>query len=119
MDENLLEHARNLAKRPYQALIVRDEYGDGEPTYFVRTPELPGCVSHGDTIPEALEWIEFARVDYIYFLLEDGLSVPDPQPLVGQIRINLSEYVDDIGLESQNSGMPRASILLPTQRAAG
>ena len=80
MDEKLLKHARNLAKRPYQALIFRDEYEDGEPTYFVRTPELPGCVSHGDTVSEALEWIELARADYIYFLLEDGLSVPDPQP---------------------------------------
>ena len=118
MNDKLLKHARNLAKRPYQALIFRDEYDGGEPTYFVRTPELPGCVSHGDTVPEALEWIELARVDYIYFLLEDGLSVPDPQPLGGHIRINMSEYVGDIGLEAQNSGMPRAAIL-PTLRVAG
>ncbi len=118
MDEMLLKLARKLAKRPYQSLIFSDEYEDGKPTYFVRTPELPGCVSHGDTVPEALEWIELARVDYIYFLLKDGLSVPDPQPLGGHMRINMSEYVNDIRLEAQNSGMPRATIL-PSQPALG
>ena len=111
MDEKLLKRAKELARRPYQAQIFCDEYEDGEPTYFVRTPEILGCVSHGDTIPEALEWIEFARVDLIYFLLEDGLPVPDPQPLRGHIRISMSDFGQDLVSASRDSGASYATIL--------
>ncbi|MCY4061500.1 MAG: type II toxin-antitoxin system HicB family antitoxin [Chloroflexi bacterium] len=111
MDKNLLKRATELAKRPYQVQIFADEYEDGEPTYFVRTPEILGCVSHGDTIPEALEWIESARVDFIYFLLEDGLPVPDPQPLRGHLRISMSEFGHDFALAMPDSGAACATIL--------
>lgn len=111
MDENLLKRAKELARRPYQVQIFYDEYEDGEPTYFVRTPEILGCVSHGDTIPEALEWIESARVDFIYFLLEDGLPVPDPQPLRGHVRICMSDFGQDFVSATRDSGTPCATIL--------
>ncbi len=79
MNAEILREARRLASRPYQIQIVPDEYSDGAPTYFARIPEMPGCVSHGDTIAEALEWIELAKIDYIYSLLEDGVPVPQPR----------------------------------------
>ena len=111
MDENLLKRAKELAIRPYQVQIFCDEYEDGESTYFVRTPEILGCVSHGDTIAEALEWIESARVDLIYFLLEDGLPVPDPQPLCGQVRFSMSDFGQDSVSPSRDSGAPYATIM--------
>ena len=111
MDENLLKRARELARRPYQVQIFCDVYEDGEPTYFARTPEILGCVSHGDTVPEALEWIELARVDLIYFLLEDGLPVPDPQPLRGCVRVNISNFGHDVVSAARDSGGPYATVL--------
>ena len=73
--------------------------------------EILGCVSHGDTIPEALEWIELARVDFIYFLLEDGLPVPDPQPLRGHVRVSMSDFGQDFVAATRDSGAPCATIL--------
>ncbi len=78
MKKKLLKKARKLASRPYNIQFVPDYDTDGKPVYFARIPEMPGCVAHGDTIEEAKEWIEFAKVDFIYFYLEDGLTPPDP-----------------------------------------
>jgi predicted RNase H-like HicB family nuclease len=43
-------------------------------------PELPGCISGGETPNKAKQNLSDARIDYIYYLLEDGLQVPDLNP---------------------------------------
>ena len=78
MKKKLLKKARKLAARPYEVQFVPDFDTDGNPVFFARIPEMPGCVAHGDTIEEAKEWIELAKVDFIYFYLEDGLAPPEP-----------------------------------------
>jgi predicted RNase H-like HicB family nuclease len=47
--------------------------------YIAQNPELPGCKSQGRTPKEAIANLAAARIDFIYFLIEDGLPVPDPQ----------------------------------------
>ena len=74
MKKKILKKARRLAARPYEVQFVPDFNTDGNPVFFARIPEMPGCVAHGDTIEEAREWIELAKVDFIYFYLEDGIS---------------------------------------------
>jgi predicted RNase H-like HicB family nuclease len=78
MNEARWERAEKLARRPYSVELSRDELSDGQTIYVARNPALPGCKSQGITIEEALENLNAARMDYIYFLLEDGLPVPDP-----------------------------------------
>ena len=78
LDKELFKRAQELASRPYKIEIVPDQTTDGEPCFYVRVAELPGCVSHGMTVDEAIASIESAKLDFIYFLLVDGLSVPEP-----------------------------------------
>ena len=78
MKKKLLKRAKKLAARPYQVHIIPDYDTDGNPVFFARIPEMPGCVAHGDCIEEAKEWLELAKVDFIYFYLEDGLMPPEP-----------------------------------------
>jgi predicted RNase H-like HicB family nuclease len=75
---DLWERAERLAARPYTTEVVRDESTDGEPMFLARHPELPGCQAQGETVDEALHNLNGARLDFIYFLLEDGLPVPEP-----------------------------------------
>ena len=84
MNEKLLAEAKKLAARPYELQLVPDIDTDGDPVVFARIPEMPGCVSHGKTVEEALEWIESAKIDFIYFYLEDGLLPPEPAGLFSQ-----------------------------------
>jgi len=78
MSNNLADQAEKLAAQPYSVVITRDESLDEEPAFVVYTPELPGCMTHGTTVEEALDNLKDARREYILSLLEDGLPVPPP-----------------------------------------
>jgi antitoxin HicB len=60
---------------PYTREIVREP--DGK--WFVQIKELPGCVSQGDTLEEALRMIEDAMRGWLEVELEDGASIPEPR----------------------------------------
>ncbi len=78
MKQDLERQARELASRPYLMMVKPDETTDGEPGYVAMIPELPGCMSGGDTWQEALKNLRDAQLEYILSLLEDGLPVPAP-----------------------------------------
>ena len=56
-----------------QVILIPDEDGVG---YTVEVPSLPGCVSEGDTLQQALDNIQEAIALYIEVLEEDGKPVP-------------------------------------------
>lgn len=78
MNKERLSQARHLAMRAYSVEVFQDRATDGEPIFVAQTPELPGCIGQGETVEEATADLHNARVDFIYFLLEDGLPVPEP-----------------------------------------
>ena len=55
-----------------QVILIPDEAGG----YTVEVPSLPGCISEGDTLEEALINIKEAIELYIESLIEDGEDVP-------------------------------------------
>ena len=61
----------------YVAII--DQASDG--TYGVSFPDLPGCASAGDSLPEALENAREALGLHLHGLEEEGLAVPAPSEL--------------------------------------
>ena len=101
MNNQTLKKAKELANRPYQIRIFLDETTDDEPIYVAVIPELPGCVAYGDTPEEAKHNITTAKEDFIYFLLEDELTVPEPQLINSSIRIDMMDYLE---LPEDNSG---------------
>jgi predicted RNase H-like HicB family nuclease len=74
--------AEELAKRPYLVMTSVEETTDNKPIYFARVLEMDGCFGQGETREKALEDLLLAMVDFIDSLLEDGLPVPEPTPLV-------------------------------------
>ncbi len=56
-----------------QVLLIPDETGG----YVATVPSLPGCISEGDTIDDALANIQEAIEVYIEVLIEDGDPIPD------------------------------------------
>ncbi len=59
---------------PYRIELIPDPEG-----WFVRMPELPGCMSQGDTPEEALEMIRDAQRGWITVARRHGMSIPEPQ----------------------------------------
>lgn len=56
-----------------QVILIPDLEVGG---YTVEVPSLPGCISEGDTIDQALDNIKAAIEGYIESLEADGLPVP-------------------------------------------
>jgi predicted RNase H-like HicB family nuclease len=52
-----------------QVILIPDEDGVG---YTVEVPSLPGCISEGDTLEEALVNIQDAIAEYIADMLANG-----------------------------------------------
>ena len=65
-----VEHYMDL---PYRIELVQDEDG-----WFASIPELPGCISQGETAQEAVEMIRDAQRLWLQVALEDGDPIPEP-----------------------------------------
>ncbi|MBL8117851.1 MAG: type II toxin-antitoxin system HicB family antitoxin [Anaerolineae bacterium] len=78
MNPKLLAMAEHLATQHYTIKISEDELSNGETVVLLEVVELPGCMAHGKTEEEAKHELREAMIEFIYFLLEDGLEVPKP-----------------------------------------
>ena len=64
--------------REYTVVLHPAEEGG----YWVEVPALPGCVSQGETEPEALARIREAIESHLEALQEDGQQIPSEGALV-------------------------------------
>ena len=65
-----------------QVILIPDPEVGG---YTVEVPSLPGCISEGDTIDEALANIKEAIDLYIEVLTDDGKPIPEDYPAPIQV----------------------------------
>ena len=74
---------------PYKIELYPDVEEGG---YAVACPELPGCLSCGETIEECIESIEEAKRAWISASLEEGDEIPEPSNKAdysGQFKIRM------------------------------
>ncbi len=117
MSDSLEKEAERLANQPYRIVVTADETTDGEPILVLSHPELPGCMTHGTTIQEALTSLQDARREYILSLLEDGLPVPQPSPceVVTQPQIWTSGTANATSHDTVDGGWPKDASILDSQ----
>ena len=63
-------------KLPYRMEIVPDPYEGG---FVISFPDLPGCLTTGETIEEALKNAEDAKRTWLEAAIEDGTAIREPQ----------------------------------------
>lgn len=61
-------------KLPYSVVLHPSPEGG----YAVEIPDLPGCISQGQSKEEALELIEDAKLCWLESALEDRIKIPEP-----------------------------------------
>jgi len=71
----------------YTVILRREPEGG----YTVLVPALPGCLTQGETLPEALEMAREAIECYLESLLQHGETVPEEGPTLSFDRENLTE----------------------------
>lgn len=66
---------------PYPAKLTADPDEGG---YVVSFPDLPGCLSQGETEKEALKNAEDAKREWLKAALEEGINIPLPKSICQQ-----------------------------------
>ena len=73
----------------YRMEIVEDKEEGG---YVVSFPELPGCITCGETIEAAVANAKDAKKEWLAAAIEDGIEIHDPEDLEeysGQFKIRM------------------------------
>lgn len=70
--EKLMEYYMNL---PYSIKVIPEEVGG----YTVKIEELPGCISQGETIEEAINNIREAQGAWLEVAIDEKLEIPLPK----------------------------------------
>jgi predicted RNase H-like HicB family nuclease len=81
----------------------------GKKNYGVYVPDIPGCVSVGDTVEECLANIREALQAHLAGMHEDGDRAPDPVSLVDYVDVTMAASGPDRALRKQKMTGVRAS----------
>ena len=80
--------AKKYLDLPYSYTIETEKDNDEE-YYVIRANELPGCMSHGETIDKAFKNIKDAMSGWISVCLESGNKVPTPENFSGKFSVRI------------------------------
>lgn len=64
----------------YRMEIVADKEEGG---FVVSFPDIPGCLSCGETVERAISNAEDAKREWLRAAIEDGIEIPEPDSLEG------------------------------------
>lgn len=65
---------------PYRFEIIPAEEGG----YVGVVPELPGCITQGETLEETVHMINDAKQSWLETAIEEGVDIPEPEPLASE-----------------------------------
>ena len=93
-------------KMPYRMEIVEDEEEGG---FVVSYPDLPGCITGGETIESAVQNALDAKRTWIEAALEEGIEIYEPDSLEnysGQFKLRIPRSLHrSLAEHSQKEGI--------------
>ena len=93
-------------KLPYKLEIVPDMDEGG---FVARYPELPGCITVGDTLEAVIKNLNDAKIEWITAALEDGNTIPEPSTYddySGQFKLRLPKSLHKLlAAQSKEEGV--------------
>ncbi len=74
-NEELERRIQEIVARPYRKVIS----GDDVEGYLAEAPELPGCVTAGESVEEAERMLRDAMEGWVECVLVAGEEIPEPE----------------------------------------
>ena len=90
---------------PYKLEIVPDLDEGG---YIARYPELPGCITVGNSLEETVRNVLDAKREWLTAALEDGNKIPEPvqKEYSGQFKLRIPKSLHKtLALHAKEEGM--------------
>ena len=93
-----------LMLRPYRMEITPDTEEGG---YVVSYPDLPGCLTCGETLESAIAGANDARREWLNAALEEGLPIPDIEgDYSGQFKLRIPKSLHrQLAQQSKREGI--------------
>lgn len=77
-EDAILEESKKYDQVDYPIKLNKISESTGD-CWLAEHPDLPGCITHGETKLEALTNLEDAKKGWIYSKLSGGESIPEPR----------------------------------------
>jgi antitoxin HicB len=75
VDPKVEARVAEIMRRPYRKVIT----GDNEQVFLAEVPDLPGCMTAGESEEDALMLLRDAMAGWLTVSLERGLPIPEPK----------------------------------------
>ncbi|MBI3296214.1 MAG: type II toxin-antitoxin system HicB family antitoxin [Deltaproteobacteria bacterium] len=99
---------KTKAKEMVLKYRVDINWSEEDKCYIANIPELPNCMTHGDTMEEAVAMAKEAAQGYVETLKQEGLPIPVPlaeKRFSGKIALRIDPNLHrDIALKASMEG---------------
>jgi predicted RNase H-like HicB family nuclease len=97
-------------KKVYPALFHPEDEG-----YSVSFPDLPGCITEGDDLAEAIDMAQEALGVFLAYMLDNEREIPEPSPIAGlDPEDGFLSYVSaDVNKYRQNGKSVKKTLTIP------
>lgn len=93
-------------KLPYQMNIIPDLQQGG---YIISFAELPGCITYGDTLQEALDLVDDCKRSWFAGCINSHYEIPEPDiynDYSGQFKLRIPKKLHkDLAINAKKEGI--------------
>lgn len=97
-----------MAEYVYPAIFHPNEDG----SFTISYPDLPGCISEGKTLGNAMHMAQLALAQWIEYLTDKKQSIPSPSDLKC-IEANEGEFVNFIRADIKDKRAIKRTVSIP------
>ena len=92
----------------YPAIFHKNE----DSTYTITFPDLPGCISEGKSIANAIFMSQAALTQWIEYLNDKKMQLPAPSPLAS-IHVEADEVVNFVCIDYKENRAVKRTVSIP------
>lgn len=90
---------------------IFEQNNDG--SYTITFPDLPGCISEGKSLANAIDMAQSALTQWIEYLLEEKENIPDPSQ-AKKINILDNQFVNFVRADIRDNRAVRRTVSIPS-----
>lgn len=103
-----MKRRQTLQEYVYPAVFHANEDG----TYTIIFPDLPGCISEGKSLGNAMKMAEAALTQWVDYLKDNKEDIPEPSRLQN-VELDKDEFVSLIRADIKDTRAVKRTVSLP------
>ena len=92
----------------YPAIFHKNE----DSTYTITFPDLPGCISEGKSIANAIFMSQAALTQWVEYSKDKKVQLPEPSPLAS-ITVEKDEFVNFVCINYKENRAVKRTVSIP------